>query len=419
MPPAIPPPDPAYGAAGASRGEARACVLTCTAVTLLGLAGLATLNVLVDPFGGFGIQLVDADSRTGDSRTARAELLRRTTSPTVLIGSSRTRIGYDGRRVGLSEQPACNIGLDGTNIRELRLVVRRAVENPHVRRIMLSLDLHLFTDGWRPNSDFRCSWFNPERTAFEHRCDLLWNGRTLEASLRALRHNWRGRTGQHDEYGFAVHAGRRFTPTPLETRCRAALEQFLGPPGLLADPEPSPQSWGELQSLISECRQRNVDLTIVIDPVHALLLDGLTECGDGTVYRRWKERLVGLADEADVAVWDFTGFDDYSTEPLLARTGSTPPQWYWEPSHMRRELGDLVLARVFGTSDAATEFGMRLSPEALPQHLERMEVQHRQWRARAAAELAVVAQWLPRRARSRGESPAVRHVEQDGASQLR
>lgn len=369
--------------------ECRRCVCAFLAVTLGGLAALAGLNVLVDPFGAFGITWLPADSRSGETRTARGELLRRFTGETVLLGTSRTRIGYDGRRDCIPGGPACNLGLDGTHIAELALVVEQIAEHPHVRRIVLSLDLHLFTGEWVPNSDFRCSRFHRQRSEFEHWCDLLWNGRTVEASLRALRRALRGESPQHDEFGFAAGAAARFERTAAEVRCRAALAQFFGPQGRLTEAAPPESSWSALRRIIALCRQRGRELTLVIDPVHALLLEGLYSCGDGRTYARWKTDLTRLAEAEGVPLWDFTGYSSYSTEPLMS-AGDSPARWFWEPSHFRKELGDLVLERLFDGPRADPAFGVRLRTSNLPDHFVQLEVQRRRWWSGAASELRLL-----------------------------
>jgi hypothetical protein len=370
--------------------ECRRCLRAFLVLTVAGLATLGGLNVAVDPFGAFGAPWLPADSRCGETRTARGELLRRFTGETVLLGTSRTRIGYDGRLDCIPGGPACNLGLDGTHIQELVLVVEQVAEHPHIRRIVLSLDLHLFTGEWLPNSDFRCSRFNRQRSEFEHWCDLLWNGRTVEAALRAVRRTLRGDVPQHDELGFAVGAADRFKRTAADVRCRAALTQFFGPQGLLAEAAVPASSWAGLRRIIAVCRERGIELTLIIDPVHALMLEGLHACGDGHVYTRWKTELTRIAEAAGVPLWDFTGYSSYTTEPLPTAALDAPGRWFWEPSHFRKELGDLVLERLFNGPRADPGFGVRLTTSNLPGRIAQTARQRQDWRPRAAGELQLL-----------------------------
>lgn len=376
--------------ASLSPRECRRCVRTFLISTAVGLASLAGLNVVVDPFGAFGFTWLPADCRNGETRTARGELLRRFAGETVLLGTSRTRIGYDGRRDCIPGGPACNLGLDGTHIEELALVVEQVAEHPHVRRVVLSLDLHLFSGEWLPNSDFRCSRFNRQRSACEHWCDLLWNGRTVEASLRAVRRALHGDGPTHDAFGFAVGAEKRFGRTTADVRCRAALTQFFGPQGLLSHVAVPDRSWAALRRIIAVCRERGIELTLVIDPVHALLLEGLHTCGDGRAYLHWKTELTRIAEAAGVPLWDFTGYSVYTTQPLPTAASDPPGHWFWEPSHFRKELGDLVLERLFNGPRGDPAFGVRLTTSHLAGQLAQTARQRREWRSRAAEELQLL-----------------------------
>jgi hypothetical protein len=374
----------------------RRFVVTFALTTLAGLFGMAAFNVAMDPFGAFGVTLIPADSRTGDTRTARAELLRRFTGETVLIGSSRTRVAYDGRHPALPGGPACNVGLDGTHLSELLLVVEHAVANPHVRRVVLSLDVHLAAAAWTPNADYKCSRFNPDRSKLAHACDLLWNQRTCEASLRAIKRLARGEPAQHDDLGFAERAALRFERATPAARTAAALEQFCGERAEMTRLLPPEESRAQLQQMIDLCRMADVELTIVIDPVHALLSEGRRATGQWDEYVAWKADVVDCAAAAGVTVWDFTEYSHYTTEPLLA-DDAPPSEWFWEPSHMRRELGDRVLARIFGAADADPHFGGRVTSESWAAQCEAMEVARRAWLHSSDGESTRLVEWRQRR----------------------
>lgn len=371
----------------------RRFVISFLMSTLLGLTALAVLNLTVDPFGAFGVTVLPADSRSGDTRTARAELLRRFTGETVLIGSSRTRVGYDGRHPSFANGPALNVGLDGTHLRELSLVVGQALANPHVRRILLSIDLHLAAQHWQPNADFHCSRFNPDRSEFEHACDLLWNGRTIEASLRALRRCIAGDASQHDELGFACGAAARFERAPQSVRSQAALSQFCGRDGLLSNLQSSAETREQMSALCDACRTAGVELTIILDPVHALLLEGLRSRGGWEDYRQWKTDIVAVAAEHGFSVWDFAGYSPETTETLLV-DAAPPARWFWEPSHMRRELGDRVLERVLQSQSNAELWGERLTPQTLPQHFQQLDTAREHWLSSPGCEREVLVQFL-------------------------
>lgn len=59
-------------------------------------------------------------------------------------------------------------------------------------------------------------------------------------------------------------------------------------------------------------------------------------------------------------------------------------RWFWESSHYRKELGDLVLDRVLNYSDPdrqiADDFGVMLTSENIERYLESIREAHRHYR---------------------------------------
>jgi hypothetical protein len=91
-------------------------------------------------------------------------------------------------------------------------------------------------------------------------------------------------------------------------------------------------------------------------------------------------------------VWDFTGYASYNRVPVPAEghlASATP--WYWESSHFKVALGDLVLARAVGGDPdrrEGPEFGGRLTPDSVEAHLARLRDRQRHYLASHPAELA-------------------------------
>jgi hypothetical protein len=69
-------------------------------------------------------------------------------------------------------------------------------------------------------------------------------------------------------------------------------------------------------------------------------------------------------------------------------------RWYWESSHYKKELGDLVLDRVFGYAHPGRtvneDFGVRLSSGNIEPHLERIRDERARWLAESAGEAAEI-----------------------------
>jgi hypothetical protein len=73
-------------------------------------------------------------------------------------------------------------------------------------------------------------------------------------------------------------------------------------------------------------------------------------------------------------LWDFSGFTELTTEPFPPLGDKeTKMRWYWESSHYKKELGDLVLDRMFDYKhpdrEVPKDFGVLLTPENIESHL--------------------------------------------------
>jgi hypothetical protein len=62
----------------------------------------------------------------------------------------------------------------------------------------------------------------------------------------------------------------------------------------------------------------------------------------------------------------------FTTESVPISGDNTTMLWYWESSHYKKDLGDLVLDRIFDYSDigrrVSDDFGVRLTSENISSH---------------------------------------------------
>jgi hypothetical protein len=129
-----------------------------------------------------------------------------------------------------------------------------------------------------------------------------------------------------------------------------------------------------LRRIIELCGREHIELHLVIYPYHAQMQLLFYESNLWPAYEGWKRYLATAVRSSAsvgtrVTLWDFSGFDAYSTEAIPPR-GDTRTQlaYYWEAGHFKSTLGDLVLDRVldYGSSTPPS-FGVVLTPETVNQ----------------------------------------------------
>lgn len=367
-------------------------LMTFSVSTLLLLSLTAVLNRVVDPYGAFHAPMTDVFSGKRElvrTRIGKAELCRHYAGPTVLVGSSRTRIGYDPASSAFPDGPACNLGLSGTNFHELLPVMRLTAAQPNVRRILLMLDFEQFSAARTVSEDFPLSLFNPERDKFAYTCDLLWNEEGTRSALVTLAHTLRNEPAPFTALGFEHPAGLQHK-LARPRLAELTLEKALSPRGTLGSYQYSQPRLDGLRQTVRLCRARRIELIVILHPVHALMLDAIRQAGLWPTYERWQADVVRIVEEesqGQTPVWDFNGWSPYTTEPLLGENGRSPAgRWFWEASHARAELGELILRRVFNTPAADPSFGVKLTCRGLAAHVRHQRAARQAWMAAHGAE---------------------------------
>ena len=137
-----------------------------------------------------------------------------------------------------------------------------------------------------------------------------------------------------------------------------------------------------LRQLIRMSRAAGIRLILYIHPYHAHMLESYRIAGLWPLFEEWKRAVVRIVDEdaaawpgaAPVDLWDFSGYNEITTErvPAVGERGKAM-QWYWEAGHYKREVGELVLARMLADTrsggHAPSGFGIKLNRQNLEPHL--------------------------------------------------
>jgi hypothetical protein len=137
-----------------------------------------------------------------------------------------------------------------------------------------------------------------------------------------------------------------------------------------------------LRELTALCRASGIRLVLYVHPYHAHMLESYRIAGLWPLFEEWKRAVAGIVDEESrshpggppVALWDFSGYSEISGEAVPAASErGRPMRWYWEAGHYKREVGELMLARILGQPAQERHvppgFGVRLDKENVERHL--------------------------------------------------
>ena len=328
------------------------------------LAFVATLNVAVDPFFVFGTPLIGGFNKykpatQGRELLAKATLVVRAHPRTLLVGASKVQVGLDPESAvwATEDQPVFNAGIPGGLSPATLRVLTDVLQIAPIHRVLVVLE---FIDMLEPpgfdNSDtqFRTTGWARAREFV----NAALTRDALEASVRTLSDQWtnipsglrpngqmydgvfRGPT--ESEGPGAVFGQKMISNADRVVGMRARLSVKPGMPIAQLD---------TVRKLIAICRERGITLDLALPPVHADFLRLLDLAG---LWPRYLAMRTVLADTVTqeggghVHLWNFMGFDSYSTEPVPPLGKRAPAlRWFWEPNHFRPELGQMMLETIY------------------------------------------------------------------------
>jgi hypothetical protein len=164
-----------------------------------------------------------------------------------------------------------------------------------------------------------------------------------------------------------------------------AFEKVLKKTSPLGRPPDVPAAIQFLDQVTDDYCRRGTVFRFFIQPVHAL-----AELSYWATRRQevddWKRSLTTVIDArrregCDIRPVDFSGFNRITTEEIPQATGQENMQYYWEQSHYRSEVGQMILERLFreGRQDERDDFGVDLSGGTIEQHLREFGTRRRDY----------------------------------------
>ena len=381
------------------------------ACVLAALVLVSTVNYRVDPYllHQWDTPLVQRLRPTSEKLAVwgKTYAVARYRPAVVYIGNSRTEMGLptSSMRTLFEGKSVFNSAVSGASIGDAILLAEHAARVSHVDTMVWGIDapsfsLELGSAGVEPG-------LTEGGPAFFARRALLNIKRGL--SLDMTRDTWRILSGSYDgaclsslalhgqrdqacitsrNHGWAGTA-RAFTPR---------LQEFgdgLGPTA------PALQAF---DTSVGKLCRGGTRLRLYINPTHALTLDALYWRGKWDAMQQWQRDLAWMAGRyrrqgCDVRLYDFSGFNSITSEPIPQVTGARAMRYYWEASHYRDNVGRYILARLFGGApQPPADFGVELTETGIAAHQAAMRAARERYHAQHADETAYLrhALTLPR-----------------------
>jgi hypothetical protein len=379
---------------------------TCTAaLAVIGL--IVGLGIAVDPFGIFGTRIIphslfphDRNFRSGADRTRKALELaaRRQPIELLIVGSSRSFLGFDPASPVLRPLNAYNGGLGAGGLEEaIRMVHFALAKHPEINRILWGIDSDRSLAGATDNPEVSDSPLTGMPLARGQLRQLLASepvsilfraiGAMAIGTLKPdVQNDGRDVTDARDR-----GAGQRAATfaSQLSFYCRQMTLSGANAPELDLAP---------LIRTLEDLKRRGVDVDLVVYPLHLRVLAALDRVGALDHLNAFKRRLTaavatarGEAGRGRLRLFDFNRVNPTTAEPVPAPGAARDMRYFFESSHFTPRLGDAIINALAQPADTGSaELGTILEPDTIEARLAEDRAAFEVWRDQNPAEIKAV-----------------------------
>jgi hypothetical protein len=325
----------------------------------LGISGIVGLNWLVDPFDLYGQAKI-----SGINTVKRAQYYERIFRPlrvvqaeprSVVLGSSRTAAFTEDSVGGRLEGPFYNMSVSSLRVREAAIYLGFLLDNTDVQRVVLGVDFFSFNANRTSEPGFQAEILDRSSTIhlLTHSLMSLTAARETITSIRL---------SQKDQ-GSASAASS--APPDVLTGFKIQLTQYLKERKFYRGYVLDMQGLEQLGDVAARYAKRGRSLEILIPPSHALDTEAIRASGLWETFETWKRKLAVISDRTSVPIWDFSGYNAITTEPVRSDM-----RYFSDSSHFMPILAPAILDCMAGFNRCPANFGKKLQSSTVEAQLE-------------------------------------------------
>jgi hypothetical protein len=163
------------------------------------------------------------------------------------------------------------------------------------------------------------------------------------------------------------------------------------------------ESFQKFDQVVKFICENKISAKFYIHPVHALMTDILRQKSLSTREENWKTELTRIVSnyqnrQCDIKIIDFSGYNSVTTESIANLSQSKTLNYYWDASHYKSEVGELILKRLFHEKhdDIPQDFGYELHQDTITSVLATIRKEQSQYTAYHSEEIQLAQTWSPK-----------------------
>ncbi|MGI9290987.1 MAG: hypothetical protein ACR2QG_06890 [Gammaproteobacteria bacterium] len=328
-----------------------------TALLML-FAVLGGFNVIVDPYGRFGILNIEGFNSLKftfkkHGRIGKSFSLIQCDFNAVILGSSRSETGLNPDHPAFSNHNAFNASLKAVSMYEINRMALHALENQDIKLAVIGLDFISFNGNRRISDDFDESPL-AEHQAFGSLLRYALSVSTLSESAVTVEWNRKGLIKACEYKGYVDQGRPRSLP---RNAFNTMYKRFLTNDAIYGDYVVNDEYMELFEQMLRTLAASDVEVYLYIQPTHATNAELVESLGLTSELEDWKRNIIKTTERVNselpesnrIRLWDFSGYNSITTEAVPPESDGTYMRWYRDSSHFSNRAGGLVLDRIFGT----------------------------------------------------------------------
>jgi hypothetical protein len=340
---------------------------------------IALFNYVIDPYGlnqMFSIRGVNyfKKSNTGYTYRFKTNIVMDNEFETLLLGTSRTGVMDPDVVKKYREGEAFSFDAPISTIEMQYKIFKYVMEFNDIKNLIYGVDFMSFNGSRLPKVNFK-EFTQLEENIVEkkriYNFDIYFNWDTFKSSWDVIYRNITNKSIIVDHYRYRdgmrifsknqhLYDGGNY---PLQQKINDSFREFYNPVvGVYKNYKFSNKHLDYFRKIIEYCKEHNIKVWVYIPPMTSEHFDSFKSAGYYDKFEHFKRELVNI-----------TPFVDFTGHNTITNNNHN----YWDSSHLRPELTEPIMARLFNDKsvDIPSDFGVMVTKDNIEEHLKDLKNQ--------------------------------------------